>query len=48
MKKYIIVVSFLILGIFIYGLIAGPGDSIKSALKNVWENEIQWQSDIYP
>lgn len=48
MKQLIVFVGLTALGIAIYTLIAGPDDSVKTALKEVWEYEINRQATIYP
>ena len=40
MKQFIVLMAMIALGIFIYACVAGPGDSILSALKGVWRHEI--------
>ena len=41
MKQMIILAATIMLGVFLYGLIAGPQDgSIYSEVKNVWQKEI--------
>ncbi|MBR0130308.1 MAG: hypothetical protein IJM08_03285 [Firmicutes bacterium] len=42
MKQLIILVSTIILGIFIFRMVAGPEDgSIYSSVKRLWQSEIQ-------
>ena len=42
MKQLIVLVASIMLGIFIFGLIAGPQDgSIYSEVKGVWQQEIE-------
>jgi uncharacterized membrane protein YczE len=40
MKQFIVLMSMIALGLFIYACIAGPDDSIMSALKQLWRYEI--------
>jgi hypothetical protein len=41
MKQFIILFAMIMLGIVIYGLIAGPGeDSMLSSVKDIWSQEI--------
>ena len=40
MKQFIVLMSMLALGLFLYACIAGPGDSILTALKGMWRSEI--------
>ena len=41
MKQMIVLAATIMLGVFLYGLIAGPGEgSIYSEVKNVWQHEI--------
>ncbi|MCL2111367.1 MAG: hypothetical protein FWH32_03785 [Clostridiales bacterium] len=39
MKQFIVLMSMVALGIFIYAYIAGGGDSILTALKAIWRQE---------
>ncbi|MBO4818815.1 MAG: hypothetical protein J5528_01640 [Firmicutes bacterium] len=39
MKDMIILLATIILGLFIFNLISGDENSIKSTLKKVWEEE---------
>lgn len=42
MKKIIVVVGFIILGVFIYGLLIGDNDgTVKTESKKVMEKQIQ-------
>ena len=40
MKQFIVLMSMVALGLFIYACIAGPGDSVLGALKALWRYEI--------
>ena len=41
MKDFIVLIASIMLGLAIYGLIAGDGDgSVKSTLKDVWTKEV--------
>ena len=40
MKQFIVLMSMIALGLFIYACITGPGDSILTALKGIWRHEI--------
>jgi hypothetical protein len=40
MKQFIVLMAMVALGLFIYACISGPGDSILSALKNLWRFEM--------
>lgn len=41
MKQMIILAAMIMLGVFLFGLIAGPDEgSIYSEVKNVWQQEI--------
>lgn len=41
MKQMIILAATIMLGVFLFGLIAGPDEgSIYSEVKNVWQQEI--------
>jgi len=40
MKQFIVLISMIALGLFLYACIAGPGDSILSALKQLWRLEL--------
>ena len=42
MKQMIVLAATIMLGIFLYGLIAGPQEgSIYSEVKGVWQQEIE-------
>ena len=41
MKELVIIVGTIILGCLIFNMIAGDGNSLKNASKNVMENTIQ-------
>lgn len=42
MKDLIILIAMILLGLFLYDLVAGPQDSsIYSAVKNVWVREAE-------
>ncbi len=48
MKQIIILCAFILLGLVIYNMIAGPdADSVLNTAKGVWEREIQVQKQ-YP
>ena len=40
MKQFIVLMAMVVLGLFIYACVSGPGDSILAALKNLWRFEI--------
>lgn len=40
MKQFIVLMSMIALGLFLYACIAGSGDSILTALKALWRHEI--------
>lgn len=40
MKQFIVLMSMVALGLFLYACIAGSEDSILSALKELWRHEI--------
>ncbi|MDR3364375.1 MAG: hypothetical protein LBS91_05435 [Clostridiales Family XIII bacterium] len=40
MKQFIVLMGMIALGLFLYNCIAGPEDSILSALKTLWRHEI--------
>ena len=40
MKDLIVLAATIILGIFIFGLIAGDDNSIKSAVSDAWKNDL--------
>ncbi|MDR1571629.1 MAG: hypothetical protein LBS32_03805 [Clostridiales Family XIII bacterium] len=45
MKQFIVLVSMTLLGVFIYGLIAGPGDdSMLASVKSAWSQEIDMRT----
>ena len=42
MKQLIVLASMILLGVILFGLIAGPEDgSTYSVVKGLWENEIE-------
>ena len=41
MKQLIVLVASVLLGLALFGMIAGRENSILSAAKNVWENEAE-------
>lgn len=46
MKQFIVLVAMIALGVFIYAIIAGPGDNtIKSGLGQSWEECIKMRSN---
>ena len=47
MKDMIVLLACIILGLLIYNLIAGDGNSIKSALKKEWEGEALRRQYVY-
>ena len=40
MKQFIVLISMIALGLFLYACIAGPDDSILSALRQLWRHEL--------
>jgi len=40
MKQFIVLMSMIALGLFLYSCIAGPENSILSALKLLWRHEL--------
>ncbi len=41
MKQFIVLIATVILGLFLFDLIAGPGDdSVYSSVRSLWINEI--------
>jgi len=40
MKQFIVLMSMIALGLFIYNYIAGTEDSILTSLKQLWRHEI--------
>jgi hypothetical protein len=45
MKQFIVLTAMIALGVFIYGIIAGPGDNtIESGLEKSWEKSINIRS----
>jgi len=40
MKQFIVLMSMIALGLFLYNYIAGPEDSVMSSLKLLWRHEI--------
>lgn len=45
MKELIVIVASVLLGLAIFGMIAGEQDgSVKSTLKKVWTNEVKSRS----
>ena len=47
MKDMIILLATIILGLFIFELIAGDDNSIKSALRKVWSEEPAKRQYVY-
>ena len=47
MKQFIVLISMIALGLVIAGFVAGPDNSIKSALGEVWQHELVTQQQ-YP
>ncbi|MDR3242907.1 MAG: hypothetical protein LBT34_03140 [Clostridiales Family XIII bacterium] len=45
MKQFLVLCSMILLGVFIYSLIAGPGDSILSLAKGVWASEVEMRTN---
>jgi len=41
MKQFIVLLSMITLGLFLYAYIAGPEDSILASLKELWRQKIQ-------
>ncbi|MDX9888014.1 MAG: hypothetical protein RBS51_01995 [Anaerovoracaceae bacterium] len=47
MKQFIVLVAMIALGVFIYGIIAGPGENtIESCLERSWEDSIRIRSNF--
>lgn len=47
MKQLIILISMIALGVFIYGIIVGPGENtIETGLENCWEESIRVRSSF--
>ncbi|MBQ1907707.1 MAG: hypothetical protein II803_04305 [Firmicutes bacterium] len=45
MKHLIIMIASILLGIFLFDIIAGPGEgSVYSGLRGFWENEIRYRT----
>lgn len=45
MKQMIVLISTIVLGVFIYQLVAGPGDdSIMSGLSALWQSGLDQRS----
>lgn len=45
MKELIVLLASVILGVFLFGLIAGSGEgSVYSSVKSVWDAEIQMRT----
>jgi len=40
MKQFIVLMSMIALGLFLYAYIAGPEDSVLTALKQLWRHEL--------
>jgi len=40
MKQFIVLMSMIALGLFLYACIAGPDDSILASLKQLWRHEL--------
>ena len=48
MKELIVICASIVLAVFIFGLIAGDGESsIKTVTKGVWEQQVENQN-TYP
>lgn len=46
MKQLIVLVAMIALGVFIYGIIVGPGENtIESGLERSWEESIKLRSN---
>ncbi len=42
MKQLIVMIAAIILGVYIFGLVAGPGEgSIYSGVRQLWQQEIK-------
>lgn len=42
MKQLIVLISMVLLGLYLFGLIAGPQDgSVYSSVRQLWQQEIQ-------
>lgn len=48
MKQVLVFIALTVLGIIIFGLVAGPNDSLKTTMGDVWQYEIDRQADAYP
>ncbi len=47
MKQFIVLVAMIALGVFIYGIIVGPGDNtIESFLEKSWQDSINMRSNF--
>jgi len=40
MKQFIVLMSMIALGLFLYSYITGPEDSILTTLKQLWRHEL--------
>ncbi|MDR1797467.1 MAG: hypothetical protein LBR44_08545 [Clostridiales Family XIII bacterium] len=40
MKQFIVLMAMIALGVFLYSCIAGPGDSVQSALAAQWKQDL--------
>ncbi len=41
MKQYIVLISMIMLGIYIFNIVAGEGEgSLNASLKNVWQEQV--------
>jgi len=47
MKDFIILFASILLGLYIFGLIAGSEGSIKQSLKDVWESQALSRQYVY-
>ena len=47
MKEMIVLLASIILGIFIFNLIAGDENSIKSELRKAWTDEVSRRQYVY-
>ncbi|MCL1810057.1 MAG: hypothetical protein FWG42_09885 [Clostridiales bacterium] len=48
MKQIIVMSAMIMLGVYLFNLIAGDGDnSVKSELRELWKAEIACRADAY-
>ena len=46
MKQFVVLCAMIALGVFLFNLVAGGGDSLYGVVKTVWEGEIASRSDF--